>query len=114
MSAGSTYVAGAGLTESPAGTFNVGAGTGITVNADDVAVDTSVVVRKYTALIGDGASTSLAVTHSLSNQWVIAQVIEVATLAEVFCDIVRTSSSATTFIFATAPASNAYRVIIQG
>jgi hypothetical protein len=47
---GSTpYVAGAGLTESPASTFNVGAGTGITVNADDVAINTSVVARKFAA-----------------------------------------------------------------
>jgi hypothetical protein len=38
---GSVYVAGAGLTESPAGTFNVGAGSGITVNADDVALASS-------------------------------------------------------------------------
>lgn len=38
---GTTYTAGAGLGESPAGTFNVGAGTGITVNANDVALDTS-------------------------------------------------------------------------
>lgn len=35
---GTVYVAGSGLTESPAGTFNVGAGTGITVNANDVAL----------------------------------------------------------------------------
>ena len=39
--AGTTYVAGSGLTESPAGTFNVGAGTGITVNANDVALSAS-------------------------------------------------------------------------
>lgn len=46
---GTTYTAGAGLTESPAGTFNVGAGTGISVNADDVQINTSVVVRKFAA-----------------------------------------------------------------
>lgn len=34
-----TYVAGAGLTESPAGTHNVGQGTGVVVSADTVAVD---------------------------------------------------------------------------
>lgn len=41
MSTGTTYIAGGGLTESPAGTFNVGAGLGITVNADDVALASS-------------------------------------------------------------------------
>jgi hypothetical protein len=39
---GTAYAAGSGLTESPAGTFNVGAGTGITVNADDVALAATV------------------------------------------------------------------------
>lgn len=40
--AGNVYIAGAGLTESPAFTFNVGAGLGITVNADDIALSSSV------------------------------------------------------------------------
>lgn len=39
--AGTAYIAGSGLTESPAGTFNIGAGNGITVNADDVALASS-------------------------------------------------------------------------
>jgi hypothetical protein len=111
---GSTYVAGSGLTESPAGTFNVGAGTGISVAADAVAVDTAVVVRKHTALIGNNSNTSIAVTHSLGNQWVSAMVIEVATLEQVECDIDYTDANTTTFIFAVAPATNALRVIIQG
>lgn len=41
MSTGTAYTAGSGLTESPAFTFNVGAGLGITVNADDVALASS-------------------------------------------------------------------------
>src|SRR6266403_1435784 len=40
--AGNVYIAGAGLTESPALTLNVGQGTGITVNADDVALAATV------------------------------------------------------------------------
>lgn len=36
---GTVYVAGDGLTEAPAGTFNVGAGSGIAVAADTVALD---------------------------------------------------------------------------
>lgn len=113
-----TLTAGAGLTGggdiSASRTFAVGAGTGITVNADDVAINTAVVARKHTALIGDGSATSIAVTHSLGNQWVVAQVIEVATLAQIECDIVLTDANTTTFIFAVAPASNSHRVIIVG
>jgi len=110
---GATYTAGNGLTLS-GNDFNVGAGTGITVNANDVAVDVSVVARKATGLIGNGSSTSIVFTHSLSNQWCTVQVYEVATLKQVECDIELTSSSTCTLIFAVAPASNAYRVIVTG
>lgn len=72
--AGTTYSAGDGLTESPAGTFNVGAGTGITVNANDVQVTTSVVVRKVTGVIPTSTSgiftvsgAVVTVNHGLSN-----------------------------------------------
>lgn len=53
--AGATYTAGNGLTLSGSD-FNVGAGTGISVGADTVAVDTAVVVRKAGGVIP--ASTS--------------------------------------------------------
>lgn len=114
MSAGSSYTAGAGLTESPAGTFNVGAGTGIVVNANDVQIDTSVVARKATGLIGDGSAVSIAFTHSLGNQWVTVQVYEVATLSQVECDIELTNANTATLKFAVAPASNSLRVIVVG
>lgn len=70
--------------------------------------------RKYTGLIGNGSNTSLAVTHGLGSQWVTAQVFDASTNEEVECDIVLTNSTTTTFTFATAPASNAYRVVITG
>lgn len=70
--------------------------------------------QTYTTTIGNGSATSIAVTHSLGNQWVIAQVIEVSTLAEVMCDIIRTSATQTTFEFSVAPTTNQYRVIIAG
>lgn len=52
MSTGTTYTAGSGLTESPAFTFNVGAGNGITVNADDVALASSVAGNGLTYTTG--------------------------------------------------------------
>lgn len=110
---GNSYTAGNGLTLA-GNDFNVGAGTGISVAADTVGIDTSVVVRKHSALIGNNSNTSIAVTHSLGNQWVIAQVYEVATSAQVECDIVATDANTTTFTFAVAPATNALRVVIQG
>lgn len=69
---------------------------------------------KKTATIGDGSSTAIAVTHSLGSKDVIAQVRDASTDAVVECDIVNTSTSVTTFTFAVAPASNAYKVVIIG
>lgn len=104
--------AGAGLTAT-GNVIAVGAGTGITVNANDVAVDTSVVVRKFTTAT-HASATSIAITHSLGNQWVVARVYEIATSAQVEVDVVATDANTTTFIFATAPTANTYRFVIQG
>jgi hypothetical protein len=68
----------------------------------------------YSQLIGDGSATSIAVTHSIGNQFVQAQVFEVAGMDKVECEIELTSSSVTTFKFNVAPASNALRVVIIG
>jgi hypothetical protein len=93
-------------------------GTGITLAANAIAVDTAVVVRKVTALIGDAAAFTFAVAHNLANQFVQAQVFEVATNQEVIVDIIQTSANVVTITFAgapnTPPAANAYRVVVQG
>lgn len=70
--------------------------------------------RKYTATIGNGSSTSIAVTHGLGSQYVTAQVFDASSNEQVECDIVLTSSTQTTFTFNVAPTSNQYRVVIVG
>lgn len=105
-------VAGSGLTKS-GNTLNVGAGTGIIVNADDVAVDTAVVVRKYAATIGDGSATSIAVTHNLGTKDITVSVREASTDVFVACDVTATSTTQATFTFAVAPASNSIRVVVH-
>jgi hypothetical protein len=70
--------------------------------------------RKYTGTIGNGSSTSIAVTHGLGSQFVTAQVFDASSGALVECDITLTSSTQTTFGFAVAPTSNQYRVVITG
>ena len=92
----------------------VGAGTGITVAADSVAIDPAVVVRKYAANIGDGSATAIAVTHSLNTLDTSAEVFTVSDGTRVFCDVTHTSVNVTTFTFAVAPTSNQYRVVIHG
>ena len=113
FSAGSTYTAGNGLTLT-ANDFNVGAGTGITVGADTVSIDTTITARYKTATIGNGALTTITYNHALGNQWVHVQVFEVATLALVDCDVVLTDANNVALTFATAPAANAMRVVVIG
>lgn len=69
---------------------------------------------RYTALIGNGSSTSYAVTHGLGQQFCTAQTYDAATGAQIECDIVITSATVITFSFASAPATNAVRVVIVG
>ena len=111
--AGATYSAGNGLTLS-ATTFNVGAGTGIVVNADDVAIDTAVVVRKFSASIGDAAATNIVVTHNLGTKDVSVTFRQNSDDAHVEADVVSTSTNTITASFAVAPALNAIRVTVFG
>jgi hypothetical protein len=64
------------------------------------------------ANVGDGESIVFAVTHNLASRDVIVQVYDNATYDTVYVDTVRTSVNVVTLTFATAPASNAYRVVI--
>ena len=71
-------------------------------------------VTKYSTLIGDGASTALAVTHNLGTTEVQVEVFVVSTGATVLCEVVRTNANTVTLNVNTAPASNAYRVVVHG
>jgi hypothetical protein len=64
--------------------------------------------------IGDGAATSIAVTHNRGRKGVIAQVRQASDDAVVECDIVMTSTTQLTVSFATAPASNSLKVVVMG
>lgn len=105
--------AGAGLVES-SGVLAVGAGTGITVAADTVAVDTSVVTRHASANIGNGVATVIGVTHNLGTKDVDVTVRTVATDENVQTDWVATSTTVVTLTFAAAPTTDQYRVTVNG
>lgn len=109
---GNVYTAGNGLTLSSFD-FNVGAGTGITVGADTVGVDTAVVVRKFAANIGNGSSTSIAVNHALSSTDVTVSVKLVSTSELVYPDVVVTDANNVTLTFAVAPTTNQFRVVVH-
>ena len=95
-------------------TWSVKPTTGIAVSAAGVGIDTSVVVRKFAQTIGDGVATSYTVTHNLGTQDVMTQVREVATNNVVEVDIQNNGVNTVVIAFASAPAANAYRVLVQG
>lgn len=107
-----TAAAAAGLTES-SGLLSVGQGTGIVVNANDVAIDPSVVGRKYAAncVVTTNPQTF---THSLNTLDVEVQVVEVSTGATVLADTTRTGVNTVSVNFGGAPTAGQYRVLVQG
>ena len=106
-------VAGDGLTKS-GNTLNVGAGTGITVSSDTIAIDTTVVARKFAASVGNNAATSFVLTHNFSTRDVAITVYDNSTYAEVFADATHSTADTVTIAFAVAPTTNQYRVVIVG
>lgn len=94
--------------------FAIGAGNGITVGANTISVDATVVARKYSQTLSTSATT-YTITHNLGTLDVHVQVYEVATGEEVIVDNARPAGGNTvTLGFASAPTSNAYRVVIIG
>ena len=92
----------------------VGAGNGITVLTNTVAIDSAVVVSKYAASVGDGAATSYTVTHNLNTRDVIVTVYDnSAPYAEVITDVAHTTTNTVTIAFSVAPTSNQYRVVVH-
>ena len=72
------------------------------------------ITRKFTAVVGDGATFQYPVTHNLGTREVVVNVYDSATYDTVECDVVRTSTTVVTLGFTAAPASGAYTVVIVG
>lgn len=70
---------------------------------------------KYAATIGNGSATSFTVTHNLGTQDVQVTIRENASpYAIVFADVQISNANAVTVLFASAPTSNQYKVIVTG
>ena len=95
--------------------LGINAGTGLTFSSGALSFASGYGVRKYSADIGDGSSTAITVTHSLSTKDVTVQVFDNSSpYAQVEADVDHTTSNAVTISFATAPTSNQYRVVVIG
>ena len=105
--------AGAGLTKT-ANTLDVIGGDGITVNADSVVIDRTVVVTKYATNVGDGTNTSYTITHNLNTRDVIVSLYDNASpYAEVMADVEHSTTNTITLLFSVAPTTDKYRVVVH-
>jgi hypothetical protein len=72
-------------------------------------------LKKVSANIGDGSATTYTVTHNFNTRDVIVRVFpNSGEYDDVEVDVQRTSVNAVALVFATAPATNAYRVAVIG
>lgn len=72
------------------------------------------ITRKYTATIGDSVNSSYAIIHNLGTHDYTVQVRDASNNQLVEVDIELTSTTTATISFASAPATNAYKVVIIG
>lgn len=70
-------------------------------------------VGGYAANVGNASSTSFTLTHNLGTRDVTVAVYDNSTYESVIVDYAVTSTSVVTVSFASAPANNAYRVVIK-
>lgn len=95
--------------------LGINAGTGLTFSTGALSFASGYGVRKYSADIGDAASTSYTVSHNLSTRDVAVHLYENGSpYAQVEADIEHATSNTVTVKFAVAPTLNQYRVVIVG
>ena len=115
LGGGTAYTGGNGISVAGSVITAVAAASGgIQVVAGGIQLDASIAARKFSANVGNGAATSIAVTHNLGTQDVSVTLREVASQAGVLVDWVATDINTVTLTFAVAPASNAFRATVIG
>lgn len=107
------YSAGNGLSLTGT-TFAVNPGAGILADGTSTRIDPSVVSRHYASLIGDNSTTSIVVTHNLATRDVSVTIYDASTYEEIEADVTHTTVNTVTVVFAVAPATGAYRCVVQG
>ncbi|QXN72647.1 hypothetical protein RCZAHN_38 [Rhodobacter phage RcZahn] len=75
--------------------------------------DVANIIKRFNATIGNGSSTSIAVTHNLNSLDVQVEVYDIATGESVEVGVIRTSVNVVTIEATPAPATNSLRVVIK-
>lgn len=70
------------------------------------------VAHKFVTTIGDGTATSYTVAHNMGTKDIIVQVSDATTFEVVYANIAISTDNEISLNFASAPAANAYRVIV--
>lgn len=79
------------------------------------AKNASWMLRKFAQDIGDGSATSFNIDHNFGTRDVSVQIFgNSGNYEDVLADVQRPSTSRVTVVFAAAPSSNAYRVVVIG
>lgn len=108
---GTLPIAGNGLTLTGS-TLDVGAGSGIAVAADTIAVDST--VSRVETYATHASTTSIAITHTLGKKFIHAAVFITATGERIWPGEVATSTTVYTFTFGTAPGANTLTFVLEG
>lgn len=74
----------------------------------------SLLLKKYGSTFGDGSATQFDFSHTLNTLDVEVSVYVVATGKKVMCDVTLLTTSSIRLNFASAPASNALRIVVVG
>ena len=88
--------------------------TNLADTASGFTTSTPVLARVASQTIGNAADVTFTITHNFGTRDAIVQVYDTTTYETVIADTVRATTNTVTVTFSTAPASNAYRVVITG
>lgn len=108
-------------TESRTGVIEIATQAEVTTGTDDARAITPLkltthltnLVGGYAANIGNGALTTIPVTHNLNTLDVIVELKDASTGEILYTDVVITDVNTVTLYFAVAPTTNQYRVIVK-
>lgn len=82
---------------------------------DTILASLAAKTTKYAQAVGDGAATSIVVTHNLNTRDVLVALYEASgSFVQWLPDVEHTSVNTITLKFGTAPAAGAFRVVVIG